>query len=77
MMERSIYRCSDGQYYGDVDLWERFESGEWTPHCWDSESGSEWVETRDEELLILEPISRTSLPDHVQTESVATGTKVQ
>jgi hypothetical protein len=76
-MERNtVYRCSDGCYYGDVDVWERLESGEWTPCCWDTDSGMEWMETQDGELLVLEPTSQSALPERVQTECVAGGTVV-
>lgn len=77
MKTNTVYSCSDGEYYGDVDMWERLESGTWTPCCWDTESGKEWMETRDGELLILEPISRDDLPGSVQTERVTTGTAVK
>ncbi|SEO68588.1 hypothetical protein SAMN04487948_104173 [Halogranum amylolyticum] len=76
MKTNPIYRCSDGKYYGDVDIWKRLESGTWTPCCWDTESGKEWMETQDGELLILEPISQNELPESVQTERVTTGTVV-
>ncbi|SEO19454.1 hypothetical protein SAMN04487948_10118 [Halogranum amylolyticum] len=72
----SIYRCSEGGYYGDVDIWEQLESGTWTPHCWDTETGIEWMETEDGELLVLEPISRSALPEGVSVERAAAGTAV-
>nr|WP_244531654.1 hypothetical protein [Halogranum amylolyticum] len=77
MTTNTVYRSSDGDYYGDVEIWERLESGTWTPCCWDTESGKEWMETRDGELLILEPISQNELPESVQTERVTTGTAVK
>ena len=71
-----FYKCSDGCYYGDVEVWERLESGTWTASCWDTESGTEWMETEDDELLVLEPISRSDLPEEVSTERIAGGTSV-
>jgi hypothetical protein len=76
MAEETIYECSDGSYYGDVDIWERFESGVWAPCCWDEDSGTEWVETRSDELLVLTPVPLSSVPDHIQIERVATGLSV-
>ena len=77
MKTNSIYRCSDGHYYGDAEIWEQLESGTWTPCCWDPESGTEWVETTEGELLVLEPIARSDLPDGVHTERVTAGTAVK
>ncbi|SFK82858.1 hypothetical protein SAMN04487950_1306 [Halogranum rubrum] len=76
MATGTVYRCSDGGYYGNADVWERFESGAWTPCCWDTESGAEWVETGEGELLALEPTSRSSLPERMHTERVAAGMSV-
>jgi len=61
-----VYRCSDGRYFGDVEIWERFESGAWTPFCWEETTGREWVETRNGELLFLVPVSERALPDSTQ-----------
>lgn len=72
----TIYRGSDGQYYGDVDLWKRFEPGIWIPCCWDEESGTEWVETEAGDLLVLIPTSRATIPYQVQIEQVAAGLSV-
>lgn len=77
MTTYTVYRCSDGHYYGDGDIWNQLESGAWTPCCWDTESGKEWIERQDGELLILEPISKTDLPESVRTESAAAGTVVK
>lgn len=76
MVSDTIYRCSDGNYYGGVDLWSRFESGVWKPCWWDTNSMEEWVETHRGELLVLVPISRSSLPEEVQTECVTGGISV-
>lgn len=76
MTEGTVYSCSNGQYYGDVDVWEHLESGTWKPCLWNPESGEEWVEKQDGELLVLVPVSRSSLPKQVQTESVAAGISV-
>lgn len=76
MGEGTVYRCSDGRYYGDVDVWQKLESGAWTPCCWDAESGKEWMSTRQEELLLLVPAARSSLPDRTRVEHVATGLSI-
>lgn len=60
--EGAVYRCSDGRQYTGVEIWERFESGAWTPCCWDTRTGCEWVGTRDDDLLTLWPVS-TTVPD--------------
>lgn len=75
-MDGTIYRCSDGGYYGDADIWKQFEAGNWVPFCWDEESGHEWVETRDDELLALEPISQPKLPVDTTVECVGGGFSV-
>lgn len=72
-----IYECSDGNYYGDADIWARFEAGEWTPVNWDDESGTEWVETEDGEMLTLEPVAQSELPQNVAVEPVAAGVTVE
>lgn len=76
MAGSTIYECSDGAYYGDADLWERLESGTWTSCCWDEDSGAEWVETANNELLALNPISKHDLPDWVQVKPVTAGVSV-
>lgn len=73
----TVYQCSDGSYYGDAQVWQRLESGQWTPCCWDADTGREWVENEAEELLLLEPVARSELPVGVQTESASTGTLVR
>lgn len=72
----NVYACSDGTYYGDVQLWNRLESGTWSPCCWDVESGQEWVTTADGDLLVLTPVSRTDLPEGATVERVAGGVVV-
>lgn len=74
MAEKTVYECgladhcgdedpgSDIGYCDDVDIWERFESGAWTPCCWDSEAGIEWIETEGGELLVLKPIAEERIP---------------
>ncbi|WP_255195069.1 hypothetical protein [Halorarius litoreus] len=54
----SDYRGSDGRCYGDRDVWERLEQGEWSVCCWDEETGLEVVETDDNDLLFLVPKDR-------------------
>ena len=75
-MDETVYRGSDGEYYGDADIWERFEAEDWTPCCWDVESGCEWVGARDGELLALEPVSRSDVPSEIDLERVAEGLSV-
>lgn len=74
---QSVYRCSDGRYVGEADLWERFESGRWKPFCWDQKTGREWVETTDKELLLLIPISRHALPEDRHIEIDADGARIR
>jgi hypothetical protein len=76
MSVRTVYQCSDGRYYGDVDIWERLESGTWRPFCWDEETGEEWVISRDGELLALEPVDRESVSDR-RLRRVAAGVSVE
>ena len=76
MNEGVIYHGSKGEYYGDVDLWERFESGMWTPQLWDTETGTEWVKTDDGELLCLTPITCRDIPEEIQFERVRDGVRV-
>ena len=67
-----LYAGSDGDYYGEVDIWERFEADRWVPFAWDPDSGAEWVETEDQELLELTPVTSGELPQNVaivRTES--------
>lgn len=72
----TIYQGSDGKYYGNIDVWNRFETGVWDPCCWDEESGTEWVRTEENELLVLTPVLEDDLPDWVEVEYVAIGTTV-
>jgi hypothetical protein len=55
MNAETVYRCTDGEEYTGADIWDRFESGEWRPCCWDVESGREWVCDRNDDLLMLWP----------------------
>ncbi|MFW5919039.1 MAG: hypothetical protein ACOCSF_02450 [Halanaeroarchaeum sp.] len=50
------YRCSDGETYSERDVWERMEAGVWRPCCWDTASGTEWMEAAEGRLLHLVPI---------------------
>jgi hypothetical protein len=69
----TVYRGSNGRYYGDVDVWERLEAETWVPCFWDVTSGNEWMKTQGQELLALIPIARSEVPDEVDTECVAAG----
>jgi len=71
-----IYRCSDGRYFGEADLWDRFEAGVWQPCCWDTDSGDEWVETRDGRFLSLHPIPPSDVPEWADVERDADGIRV-
>ncbi|QCC50021.1 hypothetical protein [Halapricum salinum] len=71
-----LYRGNDGEYYGGVDIWERFESNSWTPFAWDPERGTEWVETDDQELLELTPVVREEVPRSVEIERTDSGLSV-
>lgn len=64
--EGTLYRCCNGRYYGDVDVWTKLESGEWSSCCWNIESGEEWMHTREETLLHLKPIPPSALPEGVE-----------
>ncbi|AFK20096.1 MULTISPECIES: hypothetical protein [Haloferax] len=70
---RAFFSCSDGQYYSDVQIWERLENDVWHVCCWDPEDGSEWVETNEGTLLHLVPVAEEQLPHTVTTESVDGG----
>lgn len=72
----AVYICSDGRYVGDADVWERFESSAWKPCCWDAETGYEWVETEEGELLLLVPVSPSFLPDWMAVEEDADGIRI-
>lgn len=76
MRGNGIYQCSNGRYYGGVDIWQKFESGAWTPCCWDEVTGNEWVETDAGELHLLRPISKSELPDESRIKHVDEGVKV-
>lgn len=75
-MDGTTYKCSDGQFYGDVQLWERFERDEWSPFCWEA-GGREWVETSDGEILALTPVSPDALPAGMTVTAVRGGIVVE
>ena len=75
-MGGTIYACSNGRYYGCVQLWERFEADSWTPCCWDTESGREWVYTATDELLCLTPVAPAAVPDRFEIERCEEGLRV-
>lgn len=72
-MDGNLYQDSCGNYWSAVQLWENLEAGRWNPCCWDPESGQEWVETQDGELLALTPVSEAELPNDVQLNVVEEG----
>lgn len=76
-MTYRVYRGSDGRYYGNVDVWERLERGDWAPCCWDSDSGTEWIETADGSLLTLTPSTPAALPPHRTTTTTCGGFVVE
>ncbi|WP_129113199.1 hypothetical protein [Halegenticoccus tardaugens] len=61
-----VYEGSDGRYYTECDLWERFESDTWRPCMWEPETGREFVETDRADLLSLAPVDAVDLPDGVE-----------
>lgn len=72
----TVYRGSDGRFYGDVDIWDRLESSTWVPCCWDEQSGVEWVETMDEQLLALVPTAQQALPEETQVVNTGGGIRL-
>ncbi|MFP8958503.1 hypothetical protein ACLI4Y_17455 [Natrialbaceae archaeon A-CW3] len=72
----TVYACTDGRYYGCTQLWERFESGTWTPCCWNAESGQEWVYTATGDLLCLTPVPPMAVPDRFEIERCEEGLRV-
>lgn len=72
----TVYRGSDGRFYGDVDIWDRLESRTWAPCCWDEQTGVEWVETKDEQLLVLIPTAQSALPAKIQAERIGGGIRL-
>lgn len=76
MKEETIYKSPDGRYFGDLDIWEQFESGAWTPVCWDEETGEEWVRTDHGEVLVLRPVSRDAVPDWAHVEHEGNGIRL-
>lgn len=73
----SVYAGSNGRYYGDRDIWERLESGEWRPCCWNPETGTEWIETEAGELLVLEEIPRNELPESLALSQEEDGVSIE
>lgn len=76
MGDDTIYQSSRGGFFGDADVWEQFESGAWTPCCWDDETGEEWVETRRGDVLLLMPVRERELPEWVHVEHHDDGLRV-
>lgn len=76
-MGGTLYEGTDGYYYGCTQVWERLESGRWTPFCWDTESGQEWVETETGDLLCLTPVTESALPTDVSVEYTENGAIVR
>jgi hypothetical protein len=58
----NLYAGSDGRYYTDWQVSWRFENDEWRPCMWDTEEGWELVE-EDNELVRIDPVEETELPD--------------
>lgn len=77
MGDGTVYQSSEGEYFGDAEVWERFESGMWVPCCWNAETGKEWVKTQDGDLLLLIPISRHALPDWNSISHDADGIRIR
>jgi hypothetical protein len=75
--DNHLYECSDGNYYGNAEVWNRLEAGQWTPVDWDDESGTEWVENQDGDVLRLDPVSEDTLPPDVQVVETETGVRVE
>jgi len=76
MGERIVYESSDWRYFGEARLWEKFESGTWEPCAWDPETGREWIETDDGDLLMLIPISRHALPGWADVTHYPDGARI-
>ena len=64
-----VYQGSDGRYYTEWDIWERFESDEWRPCMWDPAAGWELVETEGKSLLRLHPVPMEALPAGVELDT--------
>lgn len=75
-MEGELFRRSDSGYCSDVQLWQRFESGEWILPDYDWDSGGERMKTRGGEVIELSPVSRSELPDGVEVKPVEEGVVV-
>lgn len=75
-MGMTIYEGSDGQYYTDWQVWRNFESNRWKAFCWKEDSRWEMVETSQGDLLVLNPISKSELPDDVVVEYSEMGAEV-
>jgi len=61
-----VYRAETGRYVTGTEIWRKFETDEWTPYRWDADTGTEWVQTVDGDVLKLEPVTQLELPDHVE-----------
>lgn len=68
MSGATIYQASNGEFYGDVDVWEYLETERWRSVCWDDQTGQEWVETESGDLVILEPIPTRISPAWIDFE---------
>ena len=69
MLNQTIYERSDGGYCTGAEIWHRFEATEWTPCCWNTATGEEWVETDAGELLRLTPTAPETIPPGANAES--------
>lgn len=76
-MEETVYHSSKGEFVTGSQIWERFESGEWTPCCWNPTTGEEWVGTAADELVALSPVDRATLPTEVHLERHGPGLVVR
>lgn len=66
----TTYACSNGQYYSDVQIWQRMEIGAWHVCCWDPVTGEEWMEADRHTLLHLWLVAGEHIPQDVTAESV-------
>lgn len=65
-----FYRCSNGNFYSEEEIWERLEAGVWRPFCWDDQTGEEWMESADEQILYLDPVDGAEVPDDRTFEGI-------
>ncbi|WP_259517975.1 hypothetical protein [Halanaeroarchaeum sp. HSR-CO] len=56
------YRCSNGSFYSDEEIWERLEAGVWEVCCWDEATGEEWMASGEGRLLHLAPVDAGDVP---------------